>query len=182
MENKTTPTGKQQPEKKKGDASKGILIGIIVLLAGAAGYFGFNGQKQAEVITVQAQKHEADSTEIARKINDLDELQKRFELMKAENEALGLSVDSLNTKILELEGLKDQLRSKNITIANLNAKFSKVQGSYISMKSTYDSLLLNNKYLSGLRDSLLTVTTVQKDSLSTLSVKNEEYAKKVAIA
>lgn len=135
-------------ETKKNYASI-IIIAILALLLGGAGFMYF--QKDTELKNTKIELN----TQIDDLTSNLEQQKSELDLQIANNEVLN---EDLIAQRDELEATLDELRSSQVSIANLK----KFEGRYYKLKGDIKDLLVENEMLQTVNKTL----TVEKDSIS----------------
>ncbi|HEY8400627.1 MAG TPA: hypothetical protein VIK89_05160, partial [Cytophagaceae bacterium] len=175
-----------KPAKAKSESSvdggKVFMIILIILLTGAVGYLGFD-KFQTEAFVADVQKSNEDlKVDINSKLEEINHLQDSIKLVIAEKEALGLELADERAKLAELEDLKVQLQSKELSINALNNKLAGFQKNYNKVKASVSTLEEQNQQLLQEKQQLIEVVKAKEDSLKVLATLHAELAQKVAIA
>src|SRR5690606_5225551 len=127
---KMKPEPKAKKEKASGGGGTTVFLTIVIFgLLGVIGYLLYDKFEQKNVL-VQTQKQAAHNEEtykndIERRVAMISKLQDSIKMVIAEKQKLGQELEDERAKLAELENLKRQVRSKQISINNLNKTLSK---------------------------------------------------------
>ncbi|WP_299250217.1 hypothetical protein [uncultured Cytophaga sp.] len=162
-----------QEENKKGNNL--IFILIILALLGVIGYLLFNNNQKSTKIEQQEQSIILKDDSLQTKLSELEALQVQFASLQAQSAELGLSNDSLASKIAELDkaivGLKNgnavnmrklnaQINGYKKDLADKEAEIIKLREENVGLKSSIDTL---NQEKVSMNDSINSLKTVRSD-------------------
>ena len=160
-----------------------ILFAVVVIQLGIIIYLLMQNNKSEEIIVLQEDKIEADSTIITAKLKELDELNLALNRAKMEIDELGQSNDTLNTQISQLQEYIKQVKSGNLKqIGKLNSKLAEYKKLLEAKDSQITSLRQANDSLNTEVSSLNKQKTEMNDSILALRNTRSELAQQVAIA
>lgn len=170
-------------EEKKKDNSRIVFILIILILLGVIGYLVFNNIQKSDEIEVKNEKIDTDSATIAAQTKELEELMLAYERVKLEREELGLSNDSLNKQIIELNEYIAQVKAGNAKkIRQLNGKIAQMKQDLDVKDAEISSLRLQNDSLVARVDTMGREVLAMNDSLNDLRNVKTSLLEQVAIA
>jgi DNA repair exonuclease SbcCD ATPase subunit len=182
---------------KKSSSTLYLLIGVVVLQFGIIAYLLYSNSDKSNQIQDLTTTVDTKSQEITSKIQEFDSLAVEFERIKQEREALGLSNDTLNQQIEELQAFK----AKAMASGQINARdkrkleemVAKLREDLVAKDKEISDLKASNKDLEGklnevsaqsthLGDSLAGVATVKKDLENQLAYASILKAENVKIS
>src|SRR4051812_7998084 len=90
-------------EPKSGNnSSKTVLLILLFLVVGIAGYLFYGNSKKADEIITKDETIKTAADSLAGKVKELQNLQEAYTIMKKERELLGLNNDELNKEIKKI--------------------------------------------------------------------------------
>ncbi len=184
---KAEPKAKKEKEQnKKGDPIKIILVLLVLMLGGVVGFLIYDKMKTEEALTVRAEGAEQKSaglqSDINLKVEEISKLQDSLRSVIAEKQALGIALAGERTKIAELEQLKGQLQSKQLSINSLNKKLSTYRKDYETAQASMGALVAENQRLISEKVRLEKIVQEKADSLEKLASVQVAMAEKVSQA
>lgn len=177
-----------QPKKeKKGvDAVKVILVLLVLMLGGVVGFLAYDKLSTEKVLTAKltdAQEQTAGlKTDIELKVEEISMLQDSLRLIIAEKEELGVALSNERARIAELEGMKSQLRAKQLSINSLNGKLKTYRKDYETAQASMGALVAENQRLVSEKVKLEQMVQEKIDSLEKLAKVQVKMAEKVSHA
>src|SRR4051794_37050585 len=104
-----------------------FTVNLLVVL-----YLFFINHKNISVISKQRELHATDSVTILNKEQEIVELEGHYKKLIVENKGLGLTVESMESTVKELEKLRREVKSGKLSVASLDAKLFNLQKRFIS--------------------------------------------------
>lgn len=191
-----TPTRKQEPAKRKpepkpkkeknsgSDPIKILLVLLVLMLGGVVGFLVYDKVKNEGSLISRAETAEQKSlnlqSDINLKVEEISKLQDSIRAVIAEKEALGLALADERSKIAELEQLKDQIQSKQLSINSLNKKLNNYRKDYETAQASMGALVAENQRLVSEKVRLEKVVQEKIDSLEKLASVQVAMAEKAS--
>lgn len=174
------------PKEKKGDSMKVIMGIFLLLLSGATAFLVYeriNGAKELAATKEEAQTNAASyKNELERKIAEINHLEDSIQVVISEKERLGEELSQERAKIEELEALKGQLKSKQVSINSLNRKLKNFKKQAQTAKASLGNLVAENQRLASEKAQIEMAMKAKEDSLSTVAESHAKMAAKLAKA
>jgi len=172
-----------EPEKKKIDVVKIILILLLLGSLGAGGYFVKSHMDKANTIVEQEGLIKTTKDTLAGKIKELQALQLEFERIKLERESLGLENDSLDKVILELNAEVALWKGRSSSNKRrLDEAIKKYTVEKKNQESAIDELKRQRDSLYASIDTLRGVNSTLKDTITVLKSTNTNLSQMVDLA
>ncbi|MFB9862628.1 hypothetical protein EFA69_18100 [Rufibacter immobilis] len=176
----------ETPEK---DSNRKLLVvGLIIVLLSINGILIYMQQQKTQETDEQKEIIKVKSTELENQIKVYETLKADYERQKAELGALGLTNDSLETRIAAINADLAQLRAfrnSSFTVADQRRFQQRAQNLELALQKKDEEMTK----LQGDNEELFTEVTGLKttqnklaDSITTLSSNNKELAEKVNLA
>lgn len=170
------------------DGVKILLIVLVILLGAATAYLAFDKFRRpsAPVAIEEADEKPDPSTlmksDIDQKVAEINKLEDSIRVIIAQKEALGQELSNERAKIDELEGLKNQIRNKELSINSLNKKLFLFKKEFQTAQDSMTFLISENKRLSAENGTLSESLKSKDDSLKTMDAVKSKLTEKVAMA
>lgn len=183
---KSSPKASAERDKKGSDPIKIILVLLVLMLGGVVGFLVYDKMKNEKTLTARAESAEQKSaglqSDINLKVEEISKLQDSLRSVIAEKEALGLALADERAKIAELEQLKGQLQSKQLSINSLNKRLSTYRKDYETAQASMGALVAENQRLVSEKVRLEKMVQEKADSLEKLASVQVAMAEKVSQA
>ncbi|KAA5540169.1 hypothetical protein [Adhaeribacter rhizoryzae] len=165
-----------------------LVVGLIVVLLTINGILFYMQHQKTQKVEEQEEVIRVKNSELENQIKVYEALKADFERQSEELQAMGLSNDSLEAKITQINGdliklqgfrktsfsLADQRKYRD-RAANLENQLKKKDQEIAKLKE-------DNEVLFGENTTLKTTQTQLTDTISTLKTNNQELTEKVALA
>lgn len=170
-----------QEENKKGNNL--IFILIILALLGVIGYLLFNNNQKTSKIEEQEQTIILKDDSLQTKLNELEALQLQFHSLQAQSAQLGMSNDSLEAKIAELDNAIASLKKGNaVNMKKLNAQIESYKTQLAEKEAEIVKLREENQNLNSSIDTLKQGQVVMNDSINNLRAVRSDLQQKYELA
>lgn len=171
---------------KSSSTGRVILLGLVALFAGGAGWLAYTNFDKSEKIDQLSIANKDKEEEIAQQVEQIKLLQDDLEDIRKVRDSLNLDNSELTKKIEELDKLMAQAKAS----ANAsNAQKIAFERQLREIKAERDRLLveikdlhLKNDTLIAANDSLVVSKRRLGDSISSLKTKEVDYKQKIELA
>jgi len=165
-----------------------LVVGLIIVLLSINGILFYMQHQKTQKVEEQAEVIRVKNSELENQIKVYEALKSDFERQSEELQALGLSNDSLEAKIAQVNAdlLKLQsFRNTSFSLADqrrYRARATSLENQIRRKDDEISKLKEDNEVLFGENKTLKTTQTQLTDTISTLKSDNQNLAQKVAVA
>lgn len=177
----------EHPSERNGNR-KFLVVGLILVLLSINGILFYMQHQTKQKIDQQEETIRLKNTELEDRIKQYETLKADFERQSQELQAMGLTNDSLETKMASIEADLKKLRSfrnSSFSVAD-QKKFKDRAANFENQLKKKDEeiarLKEDNQVLYGENTNLKTRQNQLRDTLTTVSRTNQALSEKVAIA
>jgi len=170
----------------KSSTGRAILLGLVALLAGGAGWLAYTNFDKSEKIEQLNDANKDKEEEIAQQVEQIKLIQDDLEEIRKVRDSLNLDNSELKTKIEELDKLMAQAKananSSNAQKVEFERQLRAIKVERDRLLAEIKSLHLQNDTLVAANDSLVVSKRRLGDSISELKTKELDYKQKIEIA
>lgn len=175
-----------EENNKKSSKGRMILLGLVALLAGGAGYLSYTNIDKSGQIEKLNETVKDKEEEITEQVDQIKALQTDLDDIRKVRDSLNLDNSELSAKIESLDKLLAQAKSSgNATAAQkeaLSKQLAAIKGERDRLLAEILGLRAKNDTLTSTNSSLEATKKAIADSLSELKTKEVDYKQQIEIA